>query len=229
MPDGQSLSGVAYRCASDPAGTWSDEVPLFGAGRFPQAPYNVTKVNLNTLDDSLRDVVAYSEPGALFKDSKLYMSLSAEAPDAPGHLILIVSVDGGKSWTFAGTLATRADARALDYDYLDGLSLAEENGRVFLLAVPGSKRLMHDGTLVIEFENLSGGKLRRDSTGKLIIHKRIQPQKAILSGPGAGQSAYHRFNVNGGIVFPQFNLSAYPEVFQLFNTHLKIDDSTELR
>jgi hypothetical protein len=198
MPDGQSLSGVAYRCASDPAGTWSDEVPLFGAGRFPQAPYNVTKVNLNTLDDSLRDVVAYSEPSALFKDSKLYMSLSAEAPDAPGHLILIVS--------------------------------AEENGRVFLLAVPGSKRLMHDGTLVIEFENLSGGKLRRDSTGKLIIHKRIQPQEAILSGPGAGQSAYHRFNVNGGIIFPQFNLSAYLEVFQLFNTRLKIiDDSTELR
>jgi hypothetical protein len=213
---------IVYRWASDPAGTWSEEIPLFGAGRFPPVPYHATKVDLNTLDPGLRDVVAYSEPGAFFKDSRLYLSLTAARPDGPGQLILIASGDRGQSWSFIRTLANRADAQALGYEYLDGSSIVEEDGRVFLLAVPGSSRRMHDGTWIIEFEDLTEGKLRRDSKGKLVVYKRIPPQQSILSGPGAGQSGYHRFNTGGGIIFPQFNLRAYPEVFQIFNTHQRI-------
>ena len=210
---------IAFRWASDPAGTWSEEVPLFGAGRFPLAPYHATQVDLNTFDPSLRDVVAYSEPGALYQDSRIYLSLTAARRNGPGQLILIVSADQGKSWSFVSTLATRADAEVFGYDYLDGSSLVEENGRVFLLAVPGSRRLMHDGTWIFEFDNFAEGRLRRGSDGKLAVYQRIRPQAAILSGPGAGQSAYHRFNTGGGIIFPQFNQRAYPEMFQLFNTH----------
>jgi hypothetical protein len=77
---------------------------------------------------------------------------------------------------------------------------------------------MHDGTWIFEFDQLADGKLRRDRDGKLAVYKRIGPQAAILSGPGAGQSTYHQFNTAGGIIFPQFNQRAYPEMFQLFNT-----------
>ena len=226
-PQGGSMFAygwIAYRWASDPAGTWSQELPLFGAGQFPPAPYHVNRVDLNTFDSTLLDVVAYTEPGALYKDGTIYLTLTAARRDGPGQIVLIASADQGNTWTFVRTLLTRADARTFRYQYLDGSSLAEEDGRVFLFAVPGGRSLMHAGTWIFQFDNLAEGRLHRDSNGRLAITKRILPQAAILSGPGAGQSTYHRLNSGGGIVFPQFNLSAYPEVFQLFNTHQRIVD-----
>ncbi|HEV3332371.1 MAG TPA: hypothetical protein VG096_15380 [Bryobacteraceae bacterium] len=151
------------------------------------------------------------------------MSLTAARRNGPGQLILIVSKDEGRSWSLESTLATREDAQAFHYDYLDGSSLAEENGRIFLLAVPGGSSRMHDGTWIFEFDKFADGKLRRDSDGKLVVFKGIVPQAAILSGPGAGQSTYHRFNTSGGIIFPQFNQHAYPEIFQSFNTREGIE------
>jgi hypothetical protein len=67
----------------------------------------------------------------------LYLSLTALKPRIGGPLhdiILIASDDRGKSWRFVSTLVTRDDARAAGCDYFDGSSLAEDDGRFFLLA-----------------------------------------------------------------------------------------------
>jgi hypothetical protein len=220
---------IAVRTAADPAGEWSAEIPLFGAGKNPRAPYDKTSVDVNALDASLKSTVAYSEPGALARDGRLYLSLTALQPRlglggiGVGYaIILLASDDHGVSWRFAGTLLTRDDANRFGYEYFDGTSLAEDGGRVFLLAVPGGRRWMHDGCVAFEFESLANGRLRRDAAGLPVVANYFAPQSGILSGPGAGQATYHAANVNGGLIFPQFNLKAYPEVFQIFSTGRRI-------
>ena len=127
-----SYGWIALRTAADPAGEWSSEVPLFGAGSRPLAPYHQTRIDLNTLNGSLRSTLAYSEPGALAHDGVLYLSLTALKPrlDGPLHdIILIASDDHGMSWRFISTLLTRDDARAAGCDYFDSSSLVEDDGR----------------------------------------------------------------------------------------------------
>ena len=60
---------IALRTAADPAGEWSAEVPLFGAGKSPRALYDKTLIDLNALAPPLQNTVAYSEPGALATES----------------------------------------------------------------------------------------------------------------------------------------------------------------
>jgi hypothetical protein len=218
---------IALRTAADPAGEWSTEVPLFGAGVRPLAPHHRTRIDLNALDDSLHSTLAYTEPGALAHDGVLYLSLTALKPRPGGPLhdiVLAASDDHGKSWRFVSTLLTRDDARAAGCEYFDGSSLAEDDGRFFLLAAPmvQNKNEVHYGTVAIEFESLGKGILKRDAHHAAVIAAYFAPQPGIFSGPGAGQSTFDSHNRNGGLIIPQFNVRAYPEVFQIFQTGRRI-------
>jgi hypothetical protein len=218
---------IALRTAADPAGEWSASVPLFGAGQSPAAPYDKTLVNVNALDASLRNAVAYSEPGALAHDGRLYLSLTALKPHlslsgigVEHVIVLLTSDDHGRSWRFTRTLLTPADAEALGCDYFDGSSLAEEAGRFFLLAAPmvQGKTEMHYGTAAFAFESLLEGRLKRDNNARPTVAAYFAPQPSLFSGPGAGQATYDSHNTSGGLLMPQFNLKAFPEVFQLYQT-----------
>ena len=218
---------IALRTAADPAAEWSATVPLFGAGQSPVAPYDKTLVNLNALDASLRNAAAYSEPGALAHDGRLYLSMTALKPHLSlsgigvDHVIfLLASDDHGKSWRFTRTLLTHDDAQALGCDYFDGSSLAEEAGRFFLLAAPvvRGKDEVHYGTAAFEFESLTDGRLKRDDKLRPTVAAYFAPQPSLFSGPGAGQATYDSHNTNGGLLMPQFNVKAFPEVFQLYQT-----------
>ncbi len=233
MPD---YGWIALRTASDPAGPWSEEVPLLGAGRvvlygfieagrFPRDPYHETKVDLNGLDPSLADAVAYSEPGTIVQDGTIYLSLSVLKPGGPDRIVLLASKDHAATWRFVGTLVGRKDAQGLGYSVLDGSSLAAEGSKVFLLATPGTRSDWHDGTVALEFESLDAGRLKRNADGSLFIANYFAPQPSILSGHGqsdAGQSDYDEHNTEGGLLMPQFNVRAYPEVFQIFQTGRRI-------
>ena len=220
---------IALRTAPDPAADWSDEVPLFGAGQNPLAPYHETRIDLNALDPSLASVVAYSEPGALAHDSKLYLSMTALAPRlglkgiSVGHsIVLLESSDHGGAWRFVRKLLDNDTAAQFGCELFDGSSLAEEDGRFFLLVSPGRSGATHDGTVAFEFASLAEGRLRLDAAGRPEIVAYFAPQPSIYSGPGAGQSAYDQHNTHGGVLMPQFNLKAYPEVFQIYQTGRRI-------
>jgi len=45
---------------------------------------------------------------------------------------------------------------------------------------------------------------------------------ALHRYPGAGQSDYDERNTEGGLLMPQFNVRAYPEVFQIYQTGRRI-------
>ena len=221
----QTHAWISLRTAADPAGEWSDEIPLFGAGKNPPAPYHKTKVDVNALDASLKNTVVYTEPGTLVHDGRLYVSLTALHPQlglggiGVGYsIIMLASEDHGVSWKFLGTLLNAEDARHFGYAYFDGSALCVDEGRVFLLAVPGSKHQMHDGCVAFEFKALQKGQLHRDAAGHPVVANYLAPQPGILSGPGAGQATYDAHNTNGGLLMPQFNLKDYPNIFQIYQT-----------
>ena len=220
---------IALRTTADPAGAWSEEVPLFGAGKNPPVPYHTTLIDLNTLDSSLKDTVVYSEPGVLADGARLCLSLSAVRPrlsltgvKLEYRIILLASDDHGATWRFVRTLLDPEDAARFGCEMFDGSSLARENGRFFLLVTPGHQGAMHDGTVAFAFESFAEGKLRRDANGQPIVAAYFAPQPGIFSGPGAGQATYDSHNIHGGLILPQFNLRAYPEAFQLYQTGRRI-------
>lgn len=228
---------IALRTASDPAGPWSEEVPLFGAGdvvlfglihagKFPRAPYHQTKVDLNQLDPSLRDGVAYSEPGTLVQAGIIYLTLTLLKTSGPERIVLLASKDHAATWRFVSVLVDRKDAQALGYSVLDGSSLAADRGQVFLLASPGVRPDTHDGTVAFQFESLAAGRLKRNPDGSLLVAAYFAPQPSIAGHhagePNAGQSDYDEHNTEGGLLMPQFNVRAYPEVFQIYQTGRRI-------
>jgi hypothetical protein len=79
------------------------------------------------------------------------------------------------------------------------------------------KNRAHDGTLVVEFDDIHRAKLKRDANGKLVVLKAVRPD--LHSG---GLSDYDEDNSYGGILFSQINPRAVPEFFQIFNTMLSL-------
>jgi hypothetical protein len=212
---------IAYRHASHPKGPWSEEIALFGAGIFPPESFE-TVIDLSLLHQDLKNCIVYSEPGSLIKDQTLYISLNAHTIKLGkniGMIILLSSEDHGKTWNYINTLLQPNHAQRIhDFtcDYFTGSSLVEENKRIFLFATPEdvhSKYMHHRGTYIFEFKNLSQGTLQTSEKNLPRVIKYLP--LSLISG---GQSDYDEQNIHGGIIMPQWNLSAIPELFQIFNT-----------
>ncbi len=227
---------VAYKYASNPAGKWSEEIPLFGAGALPLKPYKA-RINLNELHPDLKKFITYTEPGSLIKDDVLYLTLQGHIIKRHivkrrkniAHIILIASHDHGKTWRYVDTLLRNKDAQDFGGKYFTGSSLAKEGGRAFLFASPENDediKTAHRGTVIFEFEDLTKGTLRRDKKGNLIVHKWLKP--TLSRG---GQSDYDEQNTYGGIVMPGVDV-VNPKIkkrFQIFNTKEGIISRKQLK
>jgi len=209
---------IAYKYAPDPAGPWSEETALFGAYPYPLGGYEV-EVYLNQIHPDLEDIIAFSEPGSLYKDGTLYLTLNGFTEDgAEGvRVILISSKDHGQTWEYVSTLVDYDDAGHLGYDFFTASSLVQVPGRIYLLVSPwGEEPTNHDGTYIFEFEDLTQGKLKRDAENHLIVHDYLPP--SIEGWTNAGESDYDQYNTAGGIVMSQTDTSV-TDVFRIFNTY----------
>jgi hypothetical protein len=222
-----SHSWIALRSAPDPAGPWTAERALLSSGPLPPAPYNTVEVAINALDPSLADLLVYSEPGAFYRDGVLYLSLTGLTLDGADRIVLLASDDHGDSWRFVSSPLSNADAPPLGWESFDGSAIAAEEGRVFLLVTPGVPSLLHDGTLVLEFEDLAAGRLVREG-GVPVVRKHVPLQHAFASERGAGQSDYHERNTAGGLLMPQINLPDFPRFFQIFETGERLVDAARV-
>ncbi|MCP4230033.1 MAG: exo-alpha-sialidase [bacterium] len=205
---------IAYKYASDPAGPWSEEVALFGAHPYPSGGFDV-EIYLNQLHPDLNDFVAFTEPGSLYRDGVIYLSLTGASDQGEAHFknFLIRSSDNGATWEYVGILTDHNDASALGYEMLTATSLVESSGTVYLLASPWDDfPTDHDGTYVFEFEDIAEGTLKRNAKRELIVYKYLPPSVEGFSN--AGESDYDEHNSYGGIVMPQTEDGE----FRLYNT-----------
>ena len=214
---------IEVRYAHQPDGQWSKALRLFGH----QA--SGSRVDLNTLHPDLSGMKFYNEIGSISLDGTLYLSLDA-SPTESGlgdwrrrRIILVSSTDHGTNWRYIGTLTDYDDASSSGYVVLTGSSLVKEANRVFLLATPsgakglGRKNRGHDGTWIIEFEDIAHTRLKRDARGTLVVLRKIP-----IDLDTGGLSDYHELDTHGGILFPQINTGARPDVFQTYRTHQQI-------
>lgn len=215
-------SFITMKHASDPAGTWSEEIPLFAA-RMPKEELAQFRYRVGDLDGELGGILVVSEPSALVRDGVLYLAMTGLDKRGAERILLVASDDHGQSWRYAGTLATRRDAEALGLRGLDGANLYVENGRTYLMtvAVGSAKRpeWNHYGTLLFEIEDLAHAKVKR-ADGLLEILQHLEPLDLNSGNHGGGQAAYDPHNTNGGILFPQINLAAMPEFAWVFKTNV---------
>jgi hypothetical protein len=216
---------IAYRHAPSPAGPWSDEVALIGAGPFPLAPH-ATRFKIGDLHPALERYIVLTEPGSLYHRGVLYLSLQAARAPQPGRaehdIVLIASDDHGERWRHVAVVLEAGEARAFGGDFFTGSSLVVEDGRTFLLLsleLHGKPSLQHRGTVVFEFADIGRGTLKRGPDGRPRLIKRIDARLA-----GGGQSDYDAQNTGGGIIMPQFDLRNLPRAFRLFNTGQRIVD-----
>lgn len=218
-----SRGWIEVKYAHRPDGQWSKAVRLFGP------PASGSSIDLNRLHPDLHGMKFYNEIGSIALNGVLYLSLDA-SPTASGlgkwrqrKVILLSSPDHGTTWRYAGTLTDYDDASDSGYVVLTGTSLVMEGERVFLLTTPsgakglGRKNRGHDGTWIVEFEDIARAKLKRDAGGRLVVLRKIPID--LHSG---GLSDYHEQNTHGGILFPQINIDTRPDVFQTYNTRQRI-------
>lgn len=210
---------ITLKTAANPAGPWSPEIGLFRSTRFPPPPYKV-QIDANALDASLGDVVAYTEPGAYYRNGTIYLSLTTLGMKGPEKIVLLASRDHGRNWAFRRTLVTSEDAKSLGYRKLDGSAIVEDRGQVYLFVSPEGRKAMHEGVIVVPFSDLDSGQLARDAAGNLAVAKLIPCQPDILFKPGCGQADYHEHSVDG-IVMPQANFRDKPQIFQMWMTGVR--------
>ena len=193
---------IVYKYTPDPLRVpWSKEEWLFSADEFnPPRPYNgLISLKLNTLHQSLKDIVAYADPGAFFKDGILYMTLSAfTSVEDPDRIIMIASNDFGQSWVYLGNLLTQKDLRSMEnLTRYSAAQIIEKDGRPYVLVTFGDKVQKGVGSFVIPVTDLKKAKLERDENGTLNVIKHFPVGEDSFSALGGGQSDYHKDSATG--------------------------------
>jgi len=215
-----------YKYASTPENLSSSKaIPLFNSHSYaPPAKYN-----LNEINPSSKEYFFFMEPGAIAHDKVLYLALqSVPFPPTKPNVFLISSEDYGETWRYIAPLVNSEDAQRLGYDGLTALSLAEENGKLFLLTSPIKKvkfpvpHLQYTGIYAFEFDDITAGKLKRNIEGDLIVVKYIPP--IDITSVGGGQSDYHELNHYGGVIMAQSFPLVPKERFQIYSTKQRIAD-----
>lgn len=109
---------------------------------------------------------------------------------------------------------------------MTGLSVGEVMGEVFLLATPERNGLIHDGTSVFRFDDISTGTLER-TDGRLAIFSHIPVQTDETRGDnrGGGQADFDEGNILGGVLFPQIDSDNMPgPIAEIYQTGRDLKD-----
>lgn len=189
-------SMIVYSYTSDPAKPWSTEEWMFSTNKdIPPYPYSqLVHAHVNDLDPSLAEIYFYSRPSVTRLGDALVMSLSAyiKGRSTPDRIILIASHDHGRNWQYLGTPLRHDDLQKMGgYTRIWGASLLQKNGIPYLSLVLGNEEREGTGTMIISFENISQGLLKKDpDTGAPLVTHAIPLSSASPSKTGGGIAAY---------------------------------------
>jgi hypothetical protein len=219
VPTGMMQFGaINYRTAHDPAGTWSAEIPLFGAGPAPLAPFHNTPIDIQTLHPSLANTVSVTEPGIAEVSGVLYMSVTVQSGK---EVVLLSSSDHALSWHYVATMLTPADADPLGFAFFDATSISKGASNThYLLAAPTASNGLRAGTMVFQFADITHGALARDGNRKLILLDFAKIEGTARTG---GSSDYSQHNTNGGLLIHEVKLgNASLSSFGIYQTQISL-------
>lgn len=194
----QRYSMIVMRRAATPQGPWSpEEWVLATAPDYPPQPYqSIVRGHINPLSPELAGLTGYARPSVVADRSVLLMSLSAFRGTAEiDRVILLASLDHGRSWLYAGTLLTRAQAAGQTTSpdaitRIAGATLMQQQGRLYLAAVLGNDTTQAAGTYIIPIADAGKGQLARTAEGRIAIVKKIPLQSVEPTILGGGYAAY---------------------------------------
>jgi hypothetical protein len=217
---------ISYRYAAKPEGPWSVEQWLFSAAAgYPPPPYEqLVQLHLSRLSPQLMDVVAFARPSVVYRKRMLAMTLSAftaaGGTAALDRVVMIVSLDHGNSWRYAGAVLRRS-ALPKPYTQIMGASLVQHGGEVYLAAALGDDRQRGQGTFIFGFDDFASGTLSHDAAGLPAVLRHLplpEPAGAI----GGGAAAYAE--PCGGLM-QSAQVRSTPS-FQLYQTKVKPIEAT---
>jgi hypothetical protein len=188
-------SFIVHKHAPELAGPWSPEQWLFSAKpETPPQPYTgMVQSRLNALHPSLKDIYFYSRPSVIYADGVLFMTLSAFIRSRPtvDRIILIASLDHGKTWNYMGTPLSHDNVAQMEgYTTLGGGGLFKQGKKIYFWAVPGNEKLAGAGTMIMEFANVGKGELKTDAKGLPTVRKFIKLKTPAPGKEGGGYAAY---------------------------------------
>ena len=160
------FTAAAYDAVNDTTTGWTRS-PIAGAG--------VNKVQ--QLSPALAGCIAVSEPGLLPKPDALYMSLVCYKSGSAGitnDVVLLkcarpCNAAAPNAWSYAGTVLTPADFRALGLGQFSASSLFSDNGKDYIIVSPEGTTPVanaYQGCNVFRFAAIASGKVERDAYGR---------------------------------------------------------------
>lgn len=184
----EHYGAITYIYAPTPSGPWSVEQWIFSAAPgYPPTPYQESiRLHLNRLDPSLKDITAYTRPSALAKDGMLLMTLSAFKEGLVlDRIVMIGSLDHGKSWRYIGTPLTAADLPGFTTDtYLFGATFFAQEGALYLAVMTGTNNERGpQHTTIFPFVPGQGVLQRNAQTGAPVPARTIDP---LVPGMASG-------------------------------------------
>jgi hypothetical protein len=217
----QRYSMIVLRRAAAPQGPWGrEEWVLATAPDHPPPPYqNLVGTFINGLSQDLAGNSGYARPSVVAYRGALLMSLVTYRGSAEMQsVILLASLDRGKSWGYVSTLLTRGDLAGLgNFTRLSGASLLQRGGDVYLAAVLGDARTAGLGTHLFRVRDAARGALQRDGQNRPVAAAYIPRQSEAPTDLGGGYAAYEQ-SCDAGIVTAEH--SGLLNSYQLFRTRI---------
>jgi len=120
------------------------------------------EVALHTLDPTLADCVAFTEPGVLPKSNGIYVSLLCATAAPPGRIVMLRCDHHMNNCSYLGILIEGSEAAVLNsnYDNFSASELVSVNGENYLIVTP-SEATIYRGCAIFKINSLEQASIER--------------------------------------------------------------------
>ncbi len=170
------------------------------------------EVALHTLDPTLADCVAFTEPGVLPKSIGIYVSLLCATAAPPGRIVMLRCDHHMNNCSYLGILIEGSEAAVLNsnYDNFSASELVSVNGENYLIVTP-SEATIYRGCAIFKINSLEQASSERiGGTAKAT---------AVFEAHGDfnGACGYKEGLSGSGVIISEAFTTSAP-VFRLFTT-----------
>lgn len=222
----QRYGMIVMRTAQSPFEKWSDEQWILSAAPdFPPPPYQgLVRAHINPMSPDLAGITGYARPSVIADRGVLLMSLVAFKNSVDvDRVILMISLDHGKRWQYAGTMLTRAQlAQMGDFTRISGASLIKQGQSFYLAAVLGDTAVAGLGTYLFRITDAGKGTLLTNDAGVPAAVRHIPRQSIQPTTMGGGYATYDE-SCSAGIITSEH--SGTRSRYQLFSTQIHPSDA----